>query len=1666
MALTFHDGFEAGGTDAWDASSGAISVSGLSPRTGNYRLLSGNTGYVTKNVASAPNRINLSIRPSASLSTAADILWAAGGDKVTLNTDDTLTLDVNGSTDTSTETVVTSGHQRLCLATNGSTTKLYMDGVEICSVAQGADFASSVSIGQSSNSSTTINMDDVSFDDTSSTDDLGDIRVLAARPVAEGTDQDTGTGSDWQDSDNTPAVYTEIDQDPPNITDYNWAEADGVAQYYSVGLDDCGSGNLSGIGGSDTIEAVNFLYYYETAGGGSVDEYNIYGRDASGRSGMTALDDPKDPTWVAEYETSTWEATPTAWSQALFNAQQMGMMCQDANKDMWFYEAYAMVAFKVAAGAASLSISVFDSIGVSDTPILEIPILVINTFDSVGITDVVDISIPILLVNVFDSVQVIEAVTIEIAVEPIVLINVFDSIAVTDAVDLALDLYEINVFDSIAVTDAVDLALDLYEINVFDSIAVTDAITLSVPVLVISVFDSITVTDVETVQLTGADVLAIDVFDSVGVTDASTVALNLYLVSVFDSITLTDFENVEVPFLAISVYDDISLTDFAHQGQMSIAGTFFDVDLDDSGWVDVLRDVVHIAGLSGDSFFTLDSSTISAITERDQIGPDAVNLNGIEYVETDGKHTFITTIYSDAIHMVDVEDPDNISIVSTVIDGPGENDRLTGAAGTVIVRNIWGRARVAFICAFQGQRLSAYDISDSLNPTWITTYGPDADINGIISCGYHDGYIFAACRWSKRITSFDVSVTDTISLGQHLTDDVTKRFERLAGVIVVNGKAYACSSPSLPTSEKQCFNIINVDAPEGMYIEGYVADADILSGAYVPDIINDNWAIATGRYRHTLVLIDISDKTDPVIVDWLRDETNLNGADDTMWKYDNAWVTLTDGAGLAVVNIPQVEGLIKHIDIYSDNIGVTDYVNVNIPFVNVNVFDSIGVTDSETVEVPFLAIKVFDTIEISDVVELSIPVLLASVFDSIGVSDALNIQAVGAGILNIDVFDSITVTEAIDLALDLYEINVYDSIAVTDAVDISIPILLIAAYDEVAATDAVDISIPILLAYVYDSITVTDAVDISIPILLVNVFDSIVVTEDVTPLVVVPWYLPTDITVTTSIQSGTLVDTYSNNGVELIVNEEVGTPGSEIELEFGEFEAVPDTDLVIDLAAWYDGNPAHITKLQQWDYNALDWTDVTTDAIDFPSTASKQDYHFVLINDPDYISAGKIRLKIAHTSAGNPTHNFYIDLALLGDAANELEVEVFDSIGLSDAISAALNLYEINVFETIGLSDTFNAQLLGAGILNVDVFDSITVIESVNLALNLYEIDVFDLVQVTDVTTTLLDVLLINTYDDIIVSDEISAALDHYEVSVFDSIQVTDTIIIESEAAAKLYISVYDSITVTDVADVSIPVLRIEVYDSIEVSDTTIIEAEVADQLYVSVYDDVIVTDYSNTAFDKFLISVGDDIQVTDYLLTQLPVFHISVFDNIQLEDYTEWVNGTVFFINVYDTIGLTDSVVVTVTDREIADYLLDSPAAIMQAYLAYIGKMSLPSDSQSWPVYLTHLPDGMNVENNAGAVDDHSPTLDGRHMAGQTIAHHSVQLRIRSVDYKTGWAKINDITDTLDDVTQELFIKGGANAYLIENISRSGVNYLGAEAGTKRRHMFLEDFLLTLRPS
>lgn len=125
---------------------------------------------------------------------------------------------------------------------------------------------------------------------------------------------------------------------------------------------------------------------------------------------------------------------------------------------------------------------------------------------------------------------------------------------------------------------------------------------------------------------------------------------------------------------------------------------------------------------------------------------------------------------------------------------------------------------------------------------------------------------------------------------------------------------------------------------------------------------------------------------------------------------------------------------------------------------------------------------------------------------------------------------------------------------------------------------------------------------------------------------------------------------------------------------------------------------------------------------------------------------------------------------------------------------------------------------------------------------------------------------------------------------------------------------------------------------------------------------------------------------------------------------------------------------------------------------------MSLPSLSTDWPIYKSYLPDGDNVEDNAGSIYDY---FSEEHSCLRTTGngrHYGLQVMVRSLDYEAGHYKSQEILDALDGLQNEPIEFGDYNYEIQVVVPISGVNCIGREPNTKSRYLFTLNFTSVIK--
>ena len=146
---------------------------------------------------------------------------------------------------------------------------------------------------------------------------------------------------------------------------------------------------------------------------------------------------------------------------------------------------------------------------------------------------------------------------------------------------------------------------------------------------------------------------------------------------------------------------------------------------------------------------------------------------------------------------------------------------------------------------------------------------------------------------------------------------------------------------------------------------------------------------------------------------------------------------------------------------------------------------------------------------------------------------------------------------------------------------------------------------------------------------------------------------------------------------------------------------------------------------------------------------------------------------------------------------------------------------------------------------------------------------------------------------------------------------------------------------------------------------------------------------------------------------------------------------------------------------------LVHSPADIVAQLLIDLGLGTDPTTNGTWPIYVGREP---TIPDNCITVYDTAGVDDGRSMIdGETWNHYGFQVRVRSVDHRTGWVKADTISSTmamnvLRTSTTITDSDGTKTNYRIQCIARIGDTLkLGKEVPTSKRDIFTVNATMTL---
>lgn len=145
---------------------------------------------------------------------------------------------------------------------------------------------------------------------------------------------------------------------------------------------------------------------------------------------------------------------------------------------------------------------------------------------------------------------------------------------------------------------------------------------------------------------------------------------------------------------------------------------------------------------------------------------------------------------------------------------------------------------------------------------------------------------------------------------------------------------------------------------------------------------------------------------------------------------------------------------------------------------------------------------------------------------------------------------------------------------------------------------------------------------------------------------------------------------------------------------------------------------------------------------------------------------------------------------------------------------------------------------------------------------------------------------------------------------------------------------------------------------------------------------------------------------------------------------------------------------------------MIHTPAEILRAFiLAQSGAVysdPVASPQLAWPLYVSALPDGTGIPNNAAALYDTSGEIQSRLLrSGSIIESFGVQLKNRATLYSDAYSLTSSVADSLSKISRPIVMVNGLS-YTIDTVRRtSSIISMGQDE--KRRAMCSVNFLMML---
>ncbi len=500
---------------------------------------------------------------------------------------------------------------------------------------------------------------------------------------------------------------------------------------------------------------------------------------------------------------------------------------------------------------------------------------------------------------------------------------------------------------------------------------------------------------------------------------------------------------------------------------------------------------------------TGDASSLSPLGIRG--GFDALDgASDIETVKIGGNTYALVASWADnALQIIDVTDPSSPLPVSSVFDGRGGFDALSGANDIEVVA-LSGRT-YALVSGWTDSAVQIIDISSPTSPTPTSSVfdgrggfdalyrASDIEVATISS----RSYALVASWADDAIQVIDITNPSSPAAVTSIFDG-QNGFEALNGandmeILVTSGSIYAL----VASLDDDAVQIIDITDPANPVPAAAIFDGqngfDALDGAgdvEIAHISDRTYAMISSIGDDAVQIIDITDPTSPLPVAAIFDEPE-GGSFDSLDGANDVEIVEISGSIYALV-ASRGDDAVQIIDVTVPAAPIPDTRIID----NQDSFDALdGASDIEVTTISgstyaLVASRGDDAVQIIDITDPSNPVPESAIYDGPGRFDALD----GAG--------DIEIAPILGRTYALVASTVDSSVQVIDITDPDIPLPTVAIFDGQDDFDALegasDIEIIQISGRTYalvasledDAVQIIDLTDPSDPLEIANVFDG------------------------------------------------------------------------------------------------------------------------------------------------------------------------------------------------------------------------------------------------------------------------------------------------------------------------------------------------------------------------------------------------------------------------------------------------------------------------------------------------------------------------------------------------------------------------------------------------